>query len=51
MIDNFIEELRHPEKAFVGTHRIEGHTLIFNIKFTPEQLAEIKEITGEQNNE
>ena len=111
MVDKFIEELRHPEKAFVGTHRIEGHTLLYdncymttafnafigfngchdigtcpltestssniigisvmaeymdvppfnnegyyynsvilNIKFTPEQLAEIKRITGEQGN-
>lgn len=30
MIDKFIEELRHPEKAFVGTHRIEGHTLLYD---------------------
>lgn len=111
MVDNFIEELRHPEKTYVGSHRIEGHTLLydncymtnafndfigfngcydistcpltestssniigisviaeymdvppfnneaycyndvlFNIKFTPEQLAEIKRITGEQEN-
>lgn len=26
------------------------NSVIFNIKFTPEQLAEIKRITGEQEN-